>query len=805
MASRPRQRLSAAIVLLLAVAAAMGLYLEYRLHRLPAGPMGRPEGDTDLHRGPSGQAPRAEPKQQQRPPPALVLHWPVSLALLHSPLWASALAAQSPPQPLAVHLYLPTNELQLASQFLSEFLLDSAKSDPARPTAARRPFTVQLKPYSALVDGLRRLRPSHVPLPDSLLDPPPVDSNVLQTAEAPTLVYRTLRGAKNVLPATTLQALQKHVDQLRASEAFFAGGPHDVWTPLAPRHYFFHLPLPARQQEEKRQHQQEDGQVKFHPMSWRYLHHGLMDGVLRLSKTSPLESIEDLEQPPKARPPLSAGATIMGLSLTVPTYDFDRLGHLPLDTKFRSRRNELYTLQQPQAYGGVYRLSHMARYLEWYRWRAHGLRLPHDLDVLARLAHLTALASMMMELQATLLYPPPDFGSFLSLPPPLAKAVAAAPLPWGQPSEVKPGPAALASLGKLFQSATLSQLPMHNSAMTYLHRDAGHIYARDTTMVANCTMIMTVHARHESVLDRIKFYHTVLQLHAIYLVWNAQVDPPAQLSARRFRIPVLMARQAQNSMNNRFRRSETLPNTECIVNMDDDWDMPHQIMFFCIRLWHYWFRDRLVGVNHLARLHGRGAPGAAAQRGYESQSQLVAKAGQAAFSSNWLYLKNRTAAMSIVLPSGMVYHRLYMDQYFADQLAPARRTVEKLVNCDDILMNFIAANRTHRPPVFVDVQTERYVRVLPQLDKFTGLWTRSTHLRDRDRCLNEFSQLYGGMRLRYTATAYSIDDHLGNFLVQPVQKDVLDEVQCTLDDVPGGACKDDCVQCTSSRALPPHD
>lgn len=57
---------------------------------------------------------------------------------------------------------------------------------------------------------------------------------------------------------------------------------------------------------------------------------------------------------------------------------------------------------------------------------------------------------------------------------------------------------------------------------------------------------------------------------------------------------------------------------------------------------------------------------------------------------------------SIVLPSGMVYHRKYLAMYTeAPTLQPARRLVDDVMNCDDILFNFMVANATNSAPVFI--------------------------------------------------------------------------------------------------------
>ena len=122
------------------------------------------------------------------------------------------------------------------------------------------------------------------------------------------------------------------------------------------------------------------------------------------------------------------------------------------------------------------------------------------------------------------------------------------------------------------------------------------------------------------------------------VVWNAvHVAPPVdQTRARRFLAPVVYRRQGRNSLNNRFRPDDAIT-TECVVNMDDDWDMPEPAVSYAVRVWHNGFRSRLVGLQKNARTHAA-VPGA----------------------GTWQYTTAPGAPQSIVLPSGMVYHRDYL-------------------------------------------------------------------------------------------------------------------------------------------------
>ena len=485
--------------------------------------------------------------------------------------------------------------------------------------------------------------------------------------------------------------------------------------------------------------------------------------------------------------------TFAGLSLGSATFEQRTRGYKSQLPQHPASTN-FYTLQQPQARGGLYSAIALSQFLRWYEARCHVLPqlpctwptagespqadgragsapagiVPRETAVLALLHMEQALFLMMAELKLTVVYPPPMWEDWLLEPP--RPGATARPLPPAQ-------------LVDQIRRVAPSRLAVYNSRRSFLHYGPARLYARDTEVMDRCTMVITVFDRHEDVLNHLAFYHTSLNLRSIVVVWNAVEHTPPTIQPDTFWTPVDILRQEVNSMNNRFRpltaHGHVLSNapSDCIVNMDDDWNMPHQVLFHASRLWHHMYRDRLVGLWKLARLHGVRADG------------------------SWVYLKNSTMPQSMVLPSGMVYHARFLDLYTTRTPARLRSHVDSVINCDDILMNFAVANETRKPPVFVATEGVRRVRVLKNLDQTSGLWHRTKHYVDRDACLNMFTEAYGGMPLRFTTKRFKIDDHLGNPFPQPMPGDVdnasSSEVVCRQCD--SHESKDDCVVCTHSR------
>ena len=230
---------------------------------------------------------------------------------------------------------------------------------------------------------------------------------------------------------------------------------------------------------------------------------------------------------------------------------------------------------------------------------------------------------------------------------------------------------------------------------------ARELHPVDMVHYGKCTMVLTVYSRHRYLLDRLAWYTGFAYLKSIVVVWNKVTEKPPTLEPTWFRIPVTILTQRANSMNNRFRPSPYV-DTDCVINMDDDWDMPYPVMEYAVRVWHAGYQDELVGLSNNGRVHGKGIVGSSASNGARSSRPT------------WKYSSSMVkgkGVRSIVLPSGMVYHRRYLALYTERIPAEARALVDDVMNCDDILFNFMVANSTKHAPVFIG--TDAVARVRP--------------------------------------------------------------------------------------------
>ncbi|CAF4468517.1 unnamed protein product [Rotaria sp. Silwood2] len=112
-------------------------------------------------------------------------------------------------------------------------------------------------------------------------------------------------------------------------------------------------------------------------------------------------------------------------------------------------------------------------------------------------------------------------------------------------------------------------------------------------------------------------------------------------------------------------------------------------------------------------------------------------------------LSKKGPFFSMVLMAGLVFHRQYLYQYTYKLPQIARDLVESLINCEDILFNFLLANTTKQGPVVIDAWAKPY--------DFGGLWKRRTHAASRSLCINKFVEIFGGMPLKYTTSIFKIN------------------------------------------------
>ncbi|KAI8911577.1 exostosin [Gorgonomyces haynaldii] len=230
-----------------------------------------------------------------------------------------------------------------------------------------------------------------------------------------------------------------------------------------------------------------------------------------------------------------------------------------------------------------------------------------------------------------------------------------------------------------------------------------------------CTLILTVYDRYPYMYDRLEFYQHLSLLDKIVIILNYPLVLP-QTILTNYSVPVHILPQEVNSLNNRFYPWPEIE-TRCIINMDDDWNMPLEHIRQAVQVWNQ-SRTQIVGYKHLSRANVM-----------NKDTHL------------WEY-KTKAAFASIALPSGLVYDYRYLKIYSSTAYSEARHYVDQSMNCDDILFNMIVAHVSEAPPIFLDVDAK-------SID-FGGLWKRPKHFEERSYCLNYFTRFFDGMPLKPT-------------------------------------------------------
>lgn len=168
-------------------------------------------------------------------------------------------------------------------------------------------------------------------------------------------------------------------------------------------------------------------------------------------------------------------------------------------------------------------------------------------------------------------------------------------------------------------------------------------------------------------------------------------------------------------MNTRFRPIDG-PHTDAIFSVDDDMRVPCDELDLAYEVWRGSQRS-LVG--YMPRLH-------------------IRRNGLLEYRCWWRVWWHGT--YSIILTKAAILHHDFFALYMRDEHQEVRNLVDERRNCEDIAMQFLIANATSLPPIYVKGH-------LDDLGAIWGLSTRqdvihAAHMHDRSGCLNELERIY---------------------------------------------------------------
>uniref|UniRef100_A0A8C9U0J5 Exostosin-1-like n=1 Tax=Scleropages formosus TaxID=113540 RepID=A0A8C9U0J5_SCLFO len=112
----------------------------------------------------------------------------------------------------------------------------------------------------------------------------------------------------------------------------------------------------------------------------------------------------------------------------------------------------------------------------------------------------------------------------------------------------------------------------------------------------------------------------------------------------------------------------------------------------------------------------------------------------------WGYTSKWTNDYSMVLTGAALYHKYYHYLYTHYLPASLKSMVDQLVNCEDILMNFLVSAVTRLPPIKV-TQKKQYKETMMGQTSRASRWADPDHFAQRQTCMNKFAGWFGSMPL----------------------------------------------------------
>ncbi|KAF1883711.1 hypothetical protein Lal_00012628 [Lupinus albus] len=225
---------------------------------------------------------------------------------------------------------------------------------------------------------------------------------------------------------------------------------------------------------------------------------------------------------------------------------------------------------------------------------------------------------------------------------------------------------------------------------------------------------------------------------SILILWSNPSTPPRVLlqfannltSISTSSTPVTLHRNPTASLNSRFLPHRHIT-TDAVLICDDDVELDHDSFSFAYRVWST-NRNRIVGV--FSRSH---------------DLDMNRK--------EWIYTV-QPDRFSIVLTKFMIINTKYLYKYTCEggtKMVQMRKIVDSVMNCEDILMNFVVADEINLGPLMIGVNRVRDYGDSRNENKDSvsgvGLSSRKgEHRKIRGWCIREFHRVLGRMPLRYS-------------------------------------------------------
>uniref|UniRef100_A0A7N0RJ56 Glucosamine inositolphosphorylceramide transferase 1 n=1 Tax=Kalanchoe fedtschenkoi TaxID=63787 RepID=A0A7N0RJ56_KALFE len=229
-------------------------------------------------------------------------------------------------------------------------------------------------------------------------------------------------------------------------------------------------------------------------------------------------------------------------------------------------------------------------------------------------------------------------------------------------------------------------------------------------------LTMTYDARLWNLKMCVQHYSRCPSVREIVVVWNKGTPP--NVSDFDSAVPVRIRVEEHNSLNNRFRH-DPLIKTRAVLELDDDIMMTCDDIERGFKVWRE-HPEQLVG--YYPRLI-KGSP-----LKYRGEK----------------FARTFNGYNMILTGAAFMDAQVAFGRYWSEAAKVGREMVDRIFNCEDVLMNYLYANCSSSS------RTVQYVRPTWAIDtsKFSGAAiSRNTnvHYQKRSECLEKFSDIYGSL------------------------------------------------------------
>ncbi|XP_068615505.1 exostosin-1-like [Brachionichthys hirsutus] len=205
----------------------------------------------------------------------------------------------------------------------------------------------------------------------------------------------------------------------------------------------------------------------------------------------------------------------------------------------------------------------------------------------------------------------------------------------------------------------------------------------------------------------------------IVVLWNCNTPLPPRNKWPSTSVPLTVIEGQTKTMSSRFLPHDVII-TDAVLSLDEDSVLSTNEVDFAFIVWQS-FPERIVGYP--ARSH------------YWDNSR-----------SRWGYTSKWTNNYSMVLTGAAFYHRYYHFLFTHYVPTTLLSTVDRVANCEDILMNFLVSAVTKQPPIKV-TQKKQYKETLMTQGSKASRWADPDHFAQRQTCMNVFTHWLGFMPL----------------------------------------------------------